>query len=41
LSGSLDQVTVCRREQAVITNFDEAVGQDVLEEAVDELHSLA
>jgi len=37
LSCLFKQMAVARIEQAVVADFDEAVGQDVLEEAVDEL----
>jgi hypothetical protein len=37
LSGLIEQMPVGGSEQAVVTDFDEAFGQNVLKEAADEL----
>lgn len=38
-SGVCEQLTVAGAEQAIIAHLDEAVGQDVLQEAAQELLS--
>ena len=39
VSGLSEQVTIALTEQAVVTDLDEPIGEDVLEEAADELLS--
>ena len=37
LTHSGEPLSVARAEEAIVTNFDKALGQDVLKEAADEL----
>ena len=37
MSGLLKPLPLSRREQAIVTDLDEPIGEDVLEEAADEL----